>query len=296
MSKNIEQYLSQLRKELSDSDTATIQDALSDAEEHLRSALEVVRQTQPDISEADALPAIVEGYGTPEETAAAYRQIEERLGPPLGKRAHSNNRPALARFFGVFADPEAWGALLYLILSLVTGIIYFTWAVTGLSVSIGVLVLIIGIPVTVLFMLSVRGLALIEGRLVEALLGVRMPRRAKYTRKDLGWWQRLKPLLFGKRTWLALLYMVLQLPLGIIYFTAFTTLIALALGFAAVPILGPILHLPVAVVNSTYYYLPGWSTPLIAIGGVLLLTVIMHLAKFTGRLHGKLARGLLVSE
>lgn len=111
MSRNIEQYLSQLRKELSGSDTATIQDAVSDAEEHLRSALEVVRQTQPDVTEADALPAIVEGYGTPEETAAAYRQIEERLGPPLGKRAQSNHRPALARFFGVFADPQAWGAL-----------------------------------------------------------------------------------------------------------------------------------------------------------------------------------------
>ena len=296
MSENIEQYLSQLRRELSGSDTATIQDAVSDAEEHLRSALEVLRQTQPDVSEADALPAIVEGYGTPEETAAAYRQIEERMGPPLGKRTQSINRPALARFFGVFADPQAWGALLYLILSLVTGIIYFTWAVTGLSVSIGVLVLIIGIPVTVLFMLSVRGLALIEGRLVEALLGVRMPRRARYTRKDLGWWQRLKPLLFGERTWLALLYMVLQLPLGIIYFTVFTTLIAIALGFAAAPIIGPILHLPVASINNTYYYLPGWSTPLLTIGGVLLLTVIMHLARLTGWLHGKLARGLLVSE
>jgi len=296
MSENIEQYLSQLRKELSGSDRATVQDAVSDAEEHLRSALEALRESQPDISEIEALPAIIEGYGTPAETAAAYQQIEERLGPPLGGRPQVKSRPALARFFGVFADPYAWGALLYLILSLVTGIIYFTWAVSGLSISIGVLVLIIGIPVTVLFMLSVRGLALVEGRLVEALLGVRMPRRAKYARKDVGWWQRLKPLLFGKRTWLALLYMVLQLPLGIIYFTLFITLITLALSLVAAPIIGPILHLPIVVTNNTLYYLPDWSTPLLAMGGVLLLTAIMHLARLIGRLHGKLARGLLVGE
>jgi putative sensor protein len=295
MSENIERYLINLREELSESDPATIQDAVSDAEEHLRSALDVLQQAQPDISEADALPAIVEGYGTPEETAAAYRQIEERMRPTLGPQPRSKNRPALARFFGVFADPQAWGALLYLILSLATGVIYFSWAVSGLSVSIGVLVLIIGLPVTVLFMLSVRGLAVVEGRLVEALLGVRMPRRARYTRKDLGWWQRLKPLLFGKRTWLALLYMILQLPLGVIYFTIFVTLIATALGFMAAPIFGPILHMPVATSGNIVYYLPDWATPLLAIGGILLLTVTMHLAKFLGRLHGKLAKGLLVS-
>ena len=39
MTKSIEEYLDQLKAELKDSDIATIQDALSDAEEHLRMAL-----------------------------------------------------------------------------------------------------------------------------------------------------------------------------------------------------------------------------------------------------------------
>ena len=59
--------------------------------------------------------------------------------------------------------------------------------VTGLSLSLGLLILIVGIPLTVLFFGSVRGLALLEGRLVEALLGERMPRRPRYTDRSRTW-------------------------------------------------------------------------------------------------------------
>jgi hypothetical protein len=86
--------------------------------------------------------------------------------------------------FGVFADPRAYGALLYMLLSLVTGIFYFTWAVTGLSLTLGLAVLIIGIPFAILFFASVRGLALLEGRLVEVMLGERMPRRPAYADRE----------------------------------------------------------------------------------------------------------------
>ena len=57
-----------------------------------------------------------------------------------------------------------------------------TWVVTGLSLSLGLLILIVGIPLTVLFFGSVRGLALLEGRLVEAL-DQAAPRRAGLRRR-----------------------------------------------------------------------------------------------------------------
>jgi len=84
----------------------------------------------------------------------------------LGRPAYMGRQPILSRFFGVFADPRAWGALLYLFLSLGIGIVYFTWVVLGVSLSLGLLVLIIGIPFAGLFLLSIRGIAFIEGRLV----------------------------------------------------------------------------------------------------------------------------------
>ena len=44
MIKSIEEYLELLKTELKDSDTATVQDALADAEEHLRAALGSLRE------------------------------------------------------------------------------------------------------------------------------------------------------------------------------------------------------------------------------------------------------------
>ncbi len=84
-------------------------------------------------------------------------------------------------FFNVISDPRTYGALLYMLVSLATGIFYFTWTITGIALSLGFAILIIGIPFALLFIGSVRVLALVEGRIVEGLLGVRMPRRLPST-------------------------------------------------------------------------------------------------------------------
>jgi len=293
---SIDQYLDQLKATLAGSDRATIQDALADAQEHLSSALDHVRETREDVSEADALQPIVQEYGSPEETAMAYKEIEARTRPALARTTDVDNRPLLTRFFAVLADPRAWGALLYMLISLITGTIYFSWAVTGLSVSLGLLILIFGMPIAVLFMLSFRGIALVEGSLVEALLGVRMPRRPMFSSKSLGWWERFKVLVAGKRTWLAIAYMVLMLPLGILYFTIVVTLLSVSLSFIATPVLEFFFDVPLITFGDTVYRIPGGLTLLIAFADVLLLPATMHLAKFVGRAHGALAKAMLVSD
>lgn len=309
MINNVEQYLAELKKALSGSDRATIQDALSDAEEYLRNALKNT-ESDPGISPAEILALIIEKYGSPAEVAAAYKEIESHTppnySPPTPKQIEPHdvsNTPAVAhdtrsflvRFFSVYVEPRAWGSLLYLLFSLVTGIIYFTWAVTGLSLSAGLLVLIIGLVITGLFLLSVRGIALVEGRLVEALLGVRMPRRPLFSRRDIGWWQKLKSMFTSRHTWTALIYMIIQMPLGIIYFTVIITLISVSAWFIGSPIWYSI-DLPIMVIYPYEYYLTAWALPLTVIGGILLLTATMHLAKVTGKGHGHLAKALLVAE
>ena len=302
MIQSIEQYLSLLKKELSGCDRATIQDALSDTEEHLSTAL-VSTMSDGNIPESDALAQVIEEYGIPEEVAKAYREIENRMVPALSQASYTDEpktseekdeRPLLRRFFGIFADSRAWGAILYLLFSLVTGIIYFTWAVTGISLSAGLMVLIIGLPFAGLFILSVRGIGLVEGLIVEALLGVRMPRRPLFHQKGMGWWQRFKQLVFDKHTWLSLVYMILQLPMGIISFTVLITLIAISLYSIALPILQLGFDLPVSYVNGVKYYLVDWMLPLTVIAGILLATLTMHLARYLGRQHGALAKVLLV--
>ncbi len=295
MIESIDAYLKVLKAELAGSDPAIIQDALADAEEHLRSALDNARGTTPDVTEADALSAIIEEYGSPEEVAAAYREIEIRVQPTLAPPKHAEHKSSLARFFGVLADPRAWGALLYLLFSLVTGMVYFLWAVAGLTMSLSLLLLIIGLPFLVLFLLSVRGIALVEGRVVEALLGVRMPRRSWFFGNEPGWWNRLKSLFLDRRTWTSIAYLLLQLPLGILYFTVFLLLITLSLSWITMPVLAPFFDRPVIILDDATYYVPYWLTPLVALAGFVLIAVTMHLAKFLGRTHGALAKAMLVS-
>src|SRR5215469_16769225 len=125
--RTIAEYLRQLREALRGADPALIQDALYDAEEHLRAEL----AENPQRSEAEMLAHVVGTYGAPEEVADIYRDQEIKIQralrpPPMPKR-----RSVLGRFFGVATDPRAWGAMFYMLLALATGIFYFVWAVTG---------------------------------------------------------------------------------------------------------------------------------------------------------------------
>jgi len=309
----IAQYLAQLRAALQGADAAMVQDALYDAEEYLRSEL----AAQPGRSEAEVIADVASSYGAPEEVAEIYRETEVTVNRAL-RTPRADTRPVLraaaeasgvapaaptpapvqrslaARFFGVVMDPHTYGALFYMLLSLATGTFFFTWVVTGLSLSLGLMILIIGIPLTVLFFGSVRGLALLEGRLVEALLGERMPRRPQYTDRSRTWLQRIGDMFTDGRTWLTLLYFLLMLPLGIVYFTIAVTLLTVSLAF----IWSPVAALFDSTVPSIYIdgtnVLPLAFTPVLAVVGALLLLVTMHLARGIGRLHGLLAKNLLV--
>ena len=302
MIKTVEEYLSKLKKELSGCDRATIQDALSDAEEYLRTALDKEMEDTA-LPEAEVLSHIIEKYGSPEETASAYREIESRLTPALvTQKARSEDslpekgehKGFMKSFFGVFIDPLTWGSFFYLMISLATGIFYFTWVVTGLSLSGGLLVLIIGLPFLALFILSVRGIGLVEGRVVEALLGVRMPRRQPYSRRNISLWERYKAIITDRHTWFTVVYMIIMLPLGTIYFTVFITLIALSLSGIVIPVLQLGYDIPVVYMNGIHYFLNGWVLPFTVIGGILLGILTLHLARYAGRLHGAIAKTMLV--
>lgn len=289
----IENYLDALKSEMKDADPALVQDALSDAREHLSLAQTVSKEKQPDLSDADALNAAIEEYGSPEETAAAYREVERRTSPALSQPVKP--RSFLGRFFGVYVDPRAWGALLYMLIAFVTGVFYFTWAVTGVSLSVSLLIFIFGFPLALLFLLSVRGLALLEGRLVEALLGVRMPRRPLFSHQGMKWMDRLKALLGDRTTWLMLVYMLLQFVLGTLYFVVIVTAISICLFFIALPFIQLAWNIPVTFIDQRVF-LPYWALGLLSFGGFLGLTLFMHMVRGMGQLHGRMAKALLVAD
>jgi uncharacterized membrane protein len=292
----IAEYLEQLRDALKGADPALIQDALYDAEEHLRSELAENRG----ISEADLLARMATTYGVPEEVADIYRdkeiQITRALRTPPRKPAES----IFGKFFGVIADPRAYAGLFYMLLSLATGIFYFTFVVTGLSLSLGLSILIIGIPVALLFLGLVHVLSLVEGRMVEVMLGERMPRRPVYP-AGIGFWARIGNLITDPRTWTTMLYFVMMLPLGIIYFTVAVTGISVSLAFIAAPFARLFdgfefnhLYIDGIEVSNDIYWMGDMWLPLIFALGVLGLFLMLHIARGVGYLHGQIAKVLLV--
>ncbi|MEN8173471.1 MAG: sensor domain-containing protein, partial [Chloroflexota bacterium] len=287
MINTVEEYLSVLKAEMQGVDSATIQDALADAEEHLRTALQTTQENQPETDISDILPGIIEQYGTPIETAAAYAEVERRTPTGLIRKRDNQQRSWIVRFFSIYTNPKAWGALLYMLIAFVTGIVYFSWAVMGISVSIGTTIFIFGLPVMLLFLLSVRGVSWLEGRLVEALLGVRMPRRPLFAAQNIKWYVRLKLLITDKHTWLSFVYMILQMVLGIIYFVVLITSSSISLFGMAIPIVQEIFNIPISQHGSIVYYLPFWSYPLTVLGGIILWTMTMHLVKWVGGVHGR---------
>lgn len=295
--RSIEQYLTALRAALAGEDPALVQDALYDAEEYLRAEV----AANPGRNEADTLELISSTYGAPDEVAGAYRTTEKQVRTALAPPPRKAPRTAVGRFFGVYSDSRTWTALFFMLLALVTGIFYFTMTVTGLAMSAGLMVMIIGIPFFLLFVGFTRVLALAEGRLVEGLLGQRMPRRPLYPSKGMPIMERIKEMLMDRRTWTTMFYFLLMLPLGILYFVIAVTGISVSLGLVGGSIAGLLLEAGVGSggisLDDQVYFAPSpMMAPVVMVLGVLLLTVVMHLVRGIGRGHGTLAKHLLVAR
>jgi hypothetical protein len=293
--RSIDAYLKQLRAALADQDPALIQDAAYDAEEYLRAEI----ASHPDKSEADVLELIASTYGAPEEVAAAYRETEAKVNAAMQTpvRPAAETPGTLQRFFSVYSDPRAYTSLFFMLLALATGIVYFTIAVAGISLSLSLAVLIVGIPFFLAFIGIVRVISLGEGRLIEAMTGERMPRRPVHPGPKLGLWASIAAMLSDGRTWTTLAYFILMLPLGIIYFVIAVFGLAVGLGFLVV--------VPVAVLD--HFDLigasiePAWiatAPALVVVAGLglIVLTTLMHSARGIGRLHAQLAKRFLVTQ
>lgn len=300
---SIAEYLERLRAALAGADPALVQDALYDAEEYLRSEM----AENPKKSEAEVIASVAGSYGAPDEVADIYRDTEVTVNRALRAPPPRPRKSVLGDFFGVITDPRAYTSMFYMVLSLATGIFYFTWVVAGASMSAGFAVLIIGIPFVILFFGSVRILSLVEGRLVEVMLGERMPRRPLYAERGKPLLQRIADMFTDPRTWSTMLYFLAMLPLGIIYFTITVTMIAIALSFIAAPVAvwffgagagvgvdgWQLLNIGDNVVSTSVH---AWALPLLFASGFLLLFLTLHVVRGIGMLHGLLAKHLLVKS
>jgi signal transduction histidine kinase len=130
---------------------------------------------------------------------------------------------------------RTWTATVYLLASMAVALFWHTVLAAGLSVGVGTLVIWVGVFVLALTVLAWRGGARLERRWVRATLGVHIPDPYRpLPARSL--WQRARVMAGDPATWKDLAYLVLLLPLGLVWFVATTTLWGFALGFLTAPL------------------------------------------------------------
>lgn len=129
----------------------------------------------------------------------------------------------VGKYFGVITKGRTYLNLLYLSLVFPLGLLYFVYLVTGLSMSAGLLVLIISIPFILLFVLSWWGFIHLERLQAHYLLGVKLsPINGKETKFFHRCWEWIKHPL----NWKGLLFLLIKFPMGVATFVIYTVMLS----------------------------------------------------------------------
>ena len=135
--------------------------------------------------------------------------------PPAAAPASPGRRSStLARLFRPVVEARTWKATLQAIVNLPLGIAWFTIIVTGLSVGVGTLVTLIGIPILLLLLLFSRVLSAVERARARLLLDVEVPSPFRSLSAPSGLWAQIKALVGDGAAWKALAFGLLLFPSG----------------------------------------------------------------------------------
>jgi signal transduction histidine kinase len=181
---------------------------------------------------------------------------------------------------------------LYLLLSFALGTTWFVVLVTGISAGIGMAISLVGIPLLVAMLWVVRWMAQLERSLVRRLIGV--DAAAHYRRADRpGIWAAIPVRLGDPQTWKDLVYLIVQFPLGIVWFAIAAALISASLG----TLLAPVYYWAVPDGIDVGLFRADTLPEAIALVpvGALLSWLSWHVLDRLGRLHGWWARLILAS-
>ncbi len=183
----------------------------------------------------------------------------------------------LRNVFGVVARPGTYGNMLYLLLAFPLGLVYFILLATGISLGIGLYLVVVGLPLLVLVLMLWRQLVKLEQLQAKWLLGqeVRPEPILRWAEAKRAWpWFRAR--LSSGLTWKGLGFLFLKFPLGLGAFVLMVVMLSASLALVAAPVLHK--HGLVNVDDVSLLVING---PLHGAGlvlfGLLLLILSLHL-------------------
>ncbi|MBE1531134.1 sensor histidine kinase [Actinomadura algeriensis] len=128
-----------------------------------------------------------------------------------------------------------WRSAAYQLFSLTFGAAWFVFLVTGVSLSLGLLIIWVGAPLAALLLLLWRGGAVLERQLMRGAFGVTIP--SPYRPMPEGHLlKKLKGMVADPATWKDFAYFALLFPVALVEFTVSVTIWATAGIFLAAPV------------------------------------------------------------
>ncbi|MCG7409557.1 sensor domain-containing protein [Paenibacillus sp. ACRRX] len=146
----------------------------------------------------------------------------------------------------VLFNPKTYATILYFLLSLPLGIIYFTIAVTGLALSIALTPLFIGIPLFFGVAKILNGIVNFEQGMIRQILGlptapISYPYNHQQSVAGQNWFMRMVRGFDSGLFIRNLLLVILRFVTGIIFFVIMVTVLSVGLGLIALPVVHIIL-------------------------------------------------------
>ncbi|EFL34188.1 two-component system sensor kinase [Streptomyces viridochromogenes DSM 40736] len=133
-------------------------------------------------------------------------------------------------------EGRTWRELSHVLLSLPISILLFTYAVTMVSLGVGLLVTFLGVPVLAAALAGCRGFGALERTRARALLGLEVGEPEPLRMRKPGVMAWMGAVLKSGTSWRSLLYAVLQLPWAVFSFAVTVNVWALGWGLLTYPL------------------------------------------------------------
>ncbi|HYU34644.1 MAG TPA: sensor domain-containing protein [Thermoanaerobaculia bacterium] len=217
--------------------------------------------------------------------------LQEGQDAPEARRRALVAQLALAPF-----QARSYTNLVYLLLAFPLGMAYFVFLITGLSLSLGLMITILGLPILGLILLGSWWLAALERRLAIGLLGAAVPPMGTAPfQTGQGFRRDVEEFLGNRVTWTGMIFLALKFPLSLITFVATVTLVALSMSFLLVPFLYPLSFIEWDGVMLWWVDSPA-EAGLCFLLGILLTYVSLFLLNGLAMLWKAMATAMLGSE
>jgi len=185
------------------------------------------------------------------------------------------------RIFGPVLQSRTYKNLLYLAISFPLGILYFVTMITGVSLSAGLAIILVGFLILALTLGLARIFGTLERGLTKALLGATFEPAPPVGRG-------LRAILTDRRSWTTVLFLVLSFPLGVAGFVASMLLFASTIMMAA-----PVIHTVVPFMVMDQRVATSEEALLISLFGCILFLLLVHAINGLAAISRRLAEALI---